>query len=338
MIEVFPEELSPLLREKRFYLARKLYYHSKRKVFNCIQSLIGEKLNLKREEYLVKKFRDYFKTSSPLFYQIQIETCSFCNETCSFCPANINQDIRGENFISEKIFEKILDDLTKLKFRGLISLFNNNEPLIDKRLEKFISLCKRKVPEAKTEIMTNGKLLSYDRFVSLYNVGIDSISIDNYYKTSPALNNPVNKFVKAFRGSSYEDFIDIPIQLRFQEEILSNRAGNAPNKNNANSVSQRFCPYPFMQFNINYEGKVNLCCNDVYYQEIMGDVMKNSIEEIWKNRLYVKVREKIINKDRDIGICKNCDATNNLSGDLYLNEDQIEIPSYIQGKRRVAAN
>ena len=337
MLEILPKEKSPLLREKPLYPVVSSYYKSKRQVREFIDSFVKEKKENDREQYLMAKFKTFFAKQTPLFYQIQIETCSFCNEKCAFCPANIHDDIRGKNFMPEEIFNKIIDNLVELNFTGMISLFNNNEPLIDKRLEKFVKICKDRLPKAKTEIITNGSLINFKRFEDLYLAGLDSLVIDNYYKdeNKPELVNAVKKFMQEFEASPYKNKMYIPVFMRFQKEILTNRAGNAPNKKDLKpkESAKKFCAYPFMQFNVNYAGKVNLCCNDVYYQGVVGDITQNSIKDIWESKLYGDIRKKIMAQDRNHGICANCDAVNNLHGPVESLDGHIAIPEYINGER-----
>ncbi len=330
MIKIYPEKNHLLLNEEVHHSLNNIFFVAKRKVREFVMNYKNDQKQIEREDYLIQSFKSFFKTHTPLFFQIQIETCSFCNDICSFCPANIHDDTRGKNFMSPEIFSKIIKDLKALKFNGLVSLFNNNEPLIDKRLESFIAECKREIPDAKTAILTNGKLLTFKRFQSLYDAGLDALVIDNYYQKEAVLNGPIKRFVEDFKKSDFQNKINISIFLRYQHEILSSRAGNAPNKKgqNKNLPIEKFCPYPFMQYNVNYEGMTHLCCNDVYYEGVVGDITKNSIKEIWETKLFDDIRNKLLNRDRNHGVCKGCDATNGLSGDIILENGKIQIPSY----------
>lgn len=336
MIEILPKELSPLLESTPLYPLNKYYYQFKSKIRDFIRRE-HENDDLDREKYLVESFRSFFANEIPFFYQIQIETCSFCNEKCAFCPANVNDDIRGKNFMSEEIYDKILADLKTVNFTGMISLFNNNEPMIDKRLESFIKLAKTELPKATVEIISNGSLINVKRFNDMFEAGLDSLVIDNYYKDEkrPTLTRSMQKLIEDIKTSPWKDRVYVPVYMRYQQEVLTNRAGNAPNKKEQEKKQsiRRFCPYPFMQFNVNYEGKVNLCCNDVYYQGVVGDITKNSIKEIWEAKLYQDIRKKILDKDRDHGICAGCDATNNLHGPVLVENSQIQIPEYVNGSR-----
>jgi radical SAM protein with 4Fe4S-binding SPASM domain len=285
-----------------------------------------------REEYLIRRFGELYAHSVPNFYQIQIETCSFCNETCGFCPANAKDDIRGKKFMPQSVLDKIFNDLREIDFGGIVSLYNNNEPLIDKRLEDIIQQSKKMIPKAKTLVISNGKLLTFKRFESLHLSGLDSLVIDNYYTDKRALNKPVADFVEEFKHSSYAKTVNVKIYLRYKYDVLDSRGGNSPNKKaiNPELPLKKFCVYPFMQFNVNYKGEVNLCCNDVYYENVMGDVTQNSVREIWSSVGYQNVRRKLMKKDRNHGICAKCDTNNKLCGSINLVGNELSIPDYYQ--------
>ena len=133
----------------------------------------------------------------------------------------------------QPIIDKVFNDLEEIKFSGLVSLFNNNDALIDKRLEEIVALSKKRFLLAKTHVLTNGKLLTFKRFESLHKSGLDRLAIDNYYSDKPVLNKPIADFIKEFNASPYRDTVDIKVYMRYKNEVLDSRAGNSPNKKSA---------------------------------------------------------------------------------------------------------
>ena len=82
--------------------------------------------------------------------------------------------------------------------------------------------------------------------------------------------------------------------------------------------------------NVNHAGQVTLCCNDVYYENIMGDITQNSIREVWSSTAFQNVRRKFLNKDRNHGICARCDTVNNLCGSIdLLDNNQVSRPAVL---------
>lgn len=60
----------------------------------------------------------------------------------------------------EGLFQKCIDELGEYNFKGVIGLWNNNEPLMDKRNVKFVEYTARRLPNADVQISTNGLLLT----------------------------------------------------------------------------------------------------------------------------------------------------------------------------------
>jgi radical SAM protein with 4Fe4S-binding SPASM domain len=77
-------------------------------------------------------------------------------------------------------------------------------------------------------------------------------------------------------------------------------------KNNfdKNAICNAFWNY----ITITWDGKVLICCLDWDAKYIVGDVNKNSIEQIWNNKKYRSFRRMVLNgKVKDIPLCKRCD-------------------------------
>jgi radical SAM protein with 4Fe4S-binding SPASM domain len=65
-----------------------------------------------------------------------------------------------------------------------------------------------------------------------------------------------------------------------------------------------YCPFIYEQSWIQVNGDVNPCCNPCM-STIMGNIKKNSFEEVWNNENYSKLRDSF--KTGDISeCCKNC--------------------------------
>ena len=57
---------------------------------------------------------------------------------------------------------------------------------------------------------------------------------------------------------------------------------------------------------ITWDGKVVPCCFDKDAHYTLGDLKKNSFEEIWKSDAYNDFRRSILRSREEIEICKNC--------------------------------
>ena len=115
----------------------------------------------------------------PDFCTIEVETQNRCNNDCPFCPVNRNNDTRKHAVMKDEIFYQMIEQLRAMDYRGVISLFSNNEPLLDGRILKFIEHAKKFLPHAKHILYTNGLLLNSKKFSALTN-NLDTLIIDNY--------------------------------------------------------------------------------------------------------------------------------------------------------------
>ena len=98
-------------------------------------------------------------------YSIEIETINRCNNNCSFCAVNRINDSRKLKWMSESLFFSIIDQLAEIDYGGYLSLFSNNEPLLDTRICEFIGYARKKLPRARLSIFTNGILLTEEIFL-----------------------------------------------------------------------------------------------------------------------------------------------------------------------------
>jgi radical SAM protein with 4Fe4S-binding SPASM domain len=113
----------------------------------------------------------------------------------------------------------------------------------------------------------------------------------------------------------------IPTQeVQWHPRYKNNRSGNLKinNKNKSNVYEQEYKGNEFLygckrsalltNFSINYEGKVFLCCQDYYQENIIGDLSKNSIKYILNTPEANHLRDQIYGKkpgDNDL-ICRRC--------------------------------
>lgn len=245
-------------------------------------------------------------------FDIEIETINRCNNGCSFCPVNVHVDPRPEAVMSEDLIGRISEELGKERFSGRIALYCNNEPLIDKRLPKFVLDIKRCAPDSYIYISTNGILIKTNFIKDLFKAGLDELIVNNY-EDDLKLIKPVERFTKEIEGDDEFSAIlwKIRIVMRKKTEVLSNRSGNAPNIEMADFSSyyqKTSCLLPFSQFVIQPGGLVSLCCSDALGEHTLGDLNKQTIREIWHSKQYQQVRNILRTKGRKgISLCARCD-------------------------------
>lgn len=243
----------------------------------------------------------------PDFYTIEIETQNRCNNDCPFCPVNRYNDTRKPQVMKEEFFYTIIAELHAMDYQGRISLFSNNEPLLDGRIIKFIKYAKKTLPRANHCLYTNGLLLDKEKFSSLVE-NLDLLIIDNYNDNLQPI-PPVKKVLDE-TPIPYDFKCDVQIALRKKNQKLNTRAGSAPNRiNDENKFRpQSPCILPFTQMIVRPDGTVAKCCNDPLTKMTLGDLNHQTLREIWRGKAYQELRKEMyFNGRQNIPGCEYCD-------------------------------
>lgn len=240
----------------------------------------------------------------PLFRDIEIELINRCNGECSFCPVNRKLDPREFALMPEKLFFNIIDQLKALDYNKTICFNGNNEPLLDKRLERFLKYTKENVPKACIIMFTNGTLLSTTRFNEIIKY-VDKLFIDNY-NDDRQINKQVQQILDHIKfNQAASDKITVMVTRK--DALRTTRAGTARNRGNLYFMRSP-CFYPFWQMNVRPTGKISLCCNDALGKFTLGDLTKQTVVEAWNSKEYTDLRNAIVKGRHNINTCKNCDV------------------------------
>lgn len=268
---------------------------------------------------LIRSFLYYFSRAITLFISFQkgdfsepkirkvfIETISFCNNDCSFCPASKKAGRKNPgDKMSIDTFEKIVNQLHSIHFSGAFALYCNNEPLLDPRIPGFVKRLREEFSSSKIEIITNGFRLNAKLANMLFESGLSILTI-NHYDNRLQLSERLKKFTRESKDMWYQ--YKVQIYLRLKDEVLSNRSGDADNAKAIDKSLPLWCSLPFEQLYINYSGDVILCCSDVLWKVVLGNIHDNTIKEIWSNQQFSEIRKFLLKGRRDkIEACKRCD-------------------------------
>jgi sulfatase maturation enzyme AslB (radical SAM superfamily) len=262
---------------------------------------------------------------------IQIETIIGCDAECPFCPQK--QIDRKPVIMPETTWKKIINDT-----RGLgitYRPFLQNEALIDKRLARIVEYMKED-PTARVEINTNGNLLDEKRGAELIEAGIDIVrfSIDAFSPETFArcrvgldyrkVVNNINRFValaaQSPRGVVTEArMIDMDSNRHEQRDFIdywSSRASRAlivPLYNWPWDEGVQMVRKPCIKMREEMffctDGRAVLCCWDIAGRAVIGDVLKESVLEIWNGAARRECAEYLSRGEREkILLCSRCDA------------------------------
>ena len=256
------------------------------------------------KKYIVFFNRERKESNIILPCLISIETINRCNSSCAFCPANRNSESRPFRKMDQELFIKIIDELKSIEYDGYLNLYVNNEPFIDKRIEDWYIYAHKQLPKAKMLLYTNGTLLTKERFKKIIPV-IDKCIINNYSE-SLLVHKNLKEIVKLVEENKEYWEKDITIQIRYINEILTNRAGSAPNKSKG-KINHMVCVMPYTDFTIYPDGTVGLCCSDALEETNLGNLKCSTFMEIWSSNEYQAIRNVIGENRANYEFCKGCD-------------------------------
>ncbi|NLH49008.1 MAG: radical SAM protein [Myxococcales bacterium] len=249
-----------------------------------------------------RRYRDLWPFALPA--TVSIETRTICNGRCAFCAVSVDNHAREDRAMPWAVFARLIEELTAVHYAGRVAFFVNNEPLLDKGLEEKIAYARERLPLAFFQVSTNGIILTPERANSLFDAGLDDLTVNDYLDNRPVRGN----IEETFRSLSPERRRRFIVYLREREVQLFNRAGSAPNRGALDRPMRAFCQMPFSQINIVHDGTVSLCCQDVLVQVPIGNAYESGIWNVWFSERYREIRRRLMAKDRGCTeLCRACD-------------------------------
>jgi sulfatase maturation enzyme AslB (radical SAM superfamily) len=80
---------------------------------------------------------------------------------------------------------------------------------------------------------------------------------------------------------------------------------------------RRFCDHPFYDLAVRANGDIILCCYDISGRQVMGNVMKDDLLELYQSERYVQIRRAMLRHD-EAGVPEVCQRCVNFTGDRFL--------------------
>lgn len=280
----------------------------------------------------VERFNDYyiqkFKNKPyPIFSNIEFNLHGSCNRRCAFCP-RVDEGLwpNLEEELSIDLFDKIISELKTINYSGRISFSGFSEPFLHSKLIELIKKITFNLPDAKSEIITNGDYLKEDNLKELFEEGLQYIYVSLYTnkRTFDYLNSLKNNLKKEYQTK----FNIRPRNLGKKNKFglnLNNRAGAVDYtrfgmKQEKILPLKRSCNYPMFTIFVDYNGDCLICPDDWDKRKIVGNVKKENILNIWLGEIFHKVRKRLLNSDRNDSPCDKCDVDGLLNGGSFANK------------------
>lgn len=267
---------------------------------------------------------------------IQLETVTKCNAKCEFCPQN--EILRDPARMPEATWKKIVDDT-----RGLgitYRPFLTNEPFVDNRMPEIVRYIKSNDPTATVEFNTNGELVTEQLSMDLLEAGvdimrfsIDGLSRETYEPSRLGINydrvmKRTQRFLELWDEGGYRDkvftelrMIEVPENTHEIEdyknfwgpkcsEVLTTQLYQWPWTGQLrDDVVKKPCLKVLDEMFFYSNGNATICCWDVHERAVIGNVLEQSVQEIWESYAASCLRATLNDGRRDlIHLCSRCNA------------------------------
>ena len=266
--------------------------------------------NLQRRSKSVDVVELYKDLPKPTW--VELSLIDVCNRKCEFCPKS-DEDVAPDTYKSMNriIIDKIHDQLAEIKFSGIVSLCGYGEPLLHKDINYIV---KKLSNVAKVEIITNGDVLTSKILQELYLSNASKVLVSMY--DGP---EQIEKFKEIARQANVPDEIFVLRDRWYDEQNdfgvkLTNRAGTIKVGKQEDISKNKYCYYPTYQFLIDWNGNVFLCPQDWQRRVTMGNMMQESISEIWSGKILSNYRKNLLLGKRCSNPCTKCNANGTLLG------------------------
>lgn len=278
--------------------------------------------------------------------QLQIESISVCNAECVFCPYPDMKRQRGT--MSMELFRKIIDDAATIQRISDITLTGLGEPLLDKHLIERVKYIRSKVrPNITITVYTNGTYLTEkmaqdlcDAGVSILYVSINSIdarrrkaimNLDDYDVVEAQTRRAIEIFYQAAKekGTAQRCVVKAVVSKDLFEpgepEKFLEKWGGEWNNGGSGFIHmegnwaglmypmrvppESCCHRAIGEIMVLWDGRVSICCFDGEGKEILGDLSKQTIREMYNSPRAWDFRNAHANGGRkDLPLCSTCTA------------------------------
>ena len=270
--------------------------------------------------------------------------CSFCPTGDNDLLYKVG---RMANAMSFDFFRKIISDLQQFdKKIKIINLYKDGEPLINRHFPEMVQELKAAQVAEKITTKTNGLLINDKTCERLSKCGLDEIgisviaphaegylrvagvkidyesflfNIEDFYnrrghckiyiKMADAGFSQVEieKFYHDFENKC--DYIAIEnLHGWSMSDIKDFTLGTEKKSFDGIVLTPKIaCPWPFYEMGINSNGSVGLCNDDWAHKTLIGDLMKESLKDIWNGLRMFSMRKMHLEGRRcENEACANC--------------------------------
>lgn len=227
---------------------------------------------------------------------------------------------------------RIVEQALEIKENFRVELTLRGEPTLNPHFIENVSIIREVAPKFQISLFTNGvKILKDHSLIGQYlDAGINILCIDCY-------NNTYDRF-KVIGKDSGEKLVDFRTfsaykrhpkgeKLRVVNLVPDIQEGAVEVRkihNNAGNVSEEYlenldgyelkelpleknCARPYRELVVHHTGNVIICCHDWQAEGVMGNVMEDTLYNIWYGKKHLEILRSLYQKDRSGVPCNKCD-------------------------------
>lgn len=264
-----------------------------------------------------KAFMEQIDLSDPLssLLTVEVNTTELCNRKCVFCP-RFDKDVypnRNLNMTVETA-ELIGKNLNINNYKGKISFSGFSENFINKKFVDIVAKLREYLPDSLFECNTNGDFVTEDYVKRLYDAGLNLLYINLYDGIDQI--EKFDKIMKPFDKEKYKyraHYSQADYGLN-----LNNRGGSITwlgmDEQSVEELEGKPCHYPFYKMFVDWNGDVIFCSNDWQKEIKVGNMTKQTLEEVWLGEKLNIERRRLIKGDRSKSPCNKCSVNGQLFG------------------------
>lgn len=234
-----------------------------------------------------------------LFTNVEIEINTACNRACSYCPNSVFRE-KDNIEMDEALYTKIIQELSSLEFKGVLSFHFYNEPLLSSQLCHFVKLAHARLdPHTQLMLYTNGTLLTLSMTEKLIAAGISKIVVTKHENSDPW------KFDETCVQLS--DTQKEKIIIKSYKHISLTNRGGALERVGPTFSRDLPCYIPCRLLVVTVNGDVLPCFEDYHRKLVMGNVNQSSLIQIWRKDEYRQLRLDLSARKRSsYAPCSRC--------------------------------
>ena len=340
----------------------------RRTVFTWLRTFLIEKFLTQPESFLTKfsthirliilknqtlcwLYHRYFSNYPD---QIQIELTNLCNLSCLMCTNKIMK--RKKGIMDDKLYEKIINEISQSKVKIPVFFIGFGEPLLDKKIIGRIKYAKKSgidILGLTTNCTMNldrgfaGELIGSGLKYIFIDVDADNPETYSRIRVGGTFEKLVSNINLLYEENSKKGFpVNIILGFLIQEENrdeynlfkkrwkgkkgistylkVTHSWANALERKSGFTVDikKRYpCHAAWGSYFITWDGKIPICCHDYEASCVSGDANKENIFTVW-GATHRQARESLIKGDfSKLSLCKNCPDWKMYEETLYIKKN-----------------